>query len=59
MQETERELLVTPKRASELLAISRSTLWRMAKAGKLTKVQVFENATRFKYQEILDIVNGR
>ena len=58
MQHSPEKLLVTAKQACEMLSISRATLWRMVKAGKLTTVNVYERNTRFKYSDIVKIANG-
>lgn len=52
-------LLLTMGQSAALLNVSRATLWRMLKAGRLEKVELYPNAFRIKKQAILDLVNGK
>ena len=59
MLHTPDKILLNAKQVCEMLSISRSTLWRMVKAGKLETVNVFERNTRFKYSDVLKIAEGK
>ena len=51
-------LLVTMGESAELLGVSRATLWRMVRAGRLTKVEIYTNAYRLRRSDIIGLVNG-
>jgi hypothetical protein len=46
-------LLVTQKRAAELLSVSRSTIWRMTKDCVLHPTEIFPGTWRYPFQEII------
>jgi len=52
-------LLMQMGSASELLGVSRATLWRMIRAGRLEKVEIYANAFRIRRSDITDLVNGK
>jgi len=45
--------------AAELLNVSRPTLWRMLKAGRLQKVELYPGAFRIRRSDILDLMKGK
>ncbi|MBW2714327.1 MAG: helix-turn-helix domain-containing protein [Deltaproteobacteria bacterium] len=45
--------------SAKLLGISRCTLWRLIKAGRLEKVEIYHNAYRLRRSDLLDLVNER
>jgi excisionase family DNA binding protein len=45
--------------AAALLHVSRATLWRTIKAGRLPKVELYPGAFRLRRSDILAIVNGK
>jgi predicted DNA-binding transcriptional regulator AlpA len=49
---TEERLLVTQKRAAELLSVSRVTIWRMTKDCNLHPVEILPGTWRYSYREI-------
>ena len=60
MSETERpaqtvdeHLLVTQKRAAELLSVNRVTIWRMTKDGMLHPVELLPGTWRYPLNEIV------
>lgn len=53
-------LLVTQKRAAELLSVSRATVWRMTKDNLFHPVEVTPGTWRYSLQEIVELArNGR
>jgi len=50
-------ILVTQAQAARMLNVSRITIYRMAKEGKLTRVQV-RGATRYRLEELKTIGAG-
>jgi len=52
-------LLLSMGQACELLGVSRATLWRMIRAGRLTKTEIYSGAYRLRRSDILDLVNTR
>ena len=52
-------LLLTMGQATNLLGVSRATLWRTIKAGRLPKVELYPGAFRLRRSDILAIVNGK
>ena len=52
-------LLLTMGQSAELLNVSRATLWRTIKAGRLPKVELYPGAFRLRRSDILAIVNGK
>ena len=51
-------LLVTQKKAAEMLSVSRVTIWRMAKDGVLHPVEILPGTWRYPYQEIAAIAGN-
>lgn len=45
-------LLVTQKRAAELLSVNRVTTWRMTKDGMLNPVEILPGKLRYRLNEI-------
>jgi hypothetical protein len=45
-------LLVTQKRAAELLSVNRVTIWRMTKDGMLNPVEILPGTLRYRLNEI-------
>jgi excisionase family DNA binding protein len=52
-------LLLTMGEAAQLLNVSRATLWRTIKSGRLPKVELYPGAFRLRRSDILALVNGR
>lgn len=52
-------LLLPMGKASELLGVSRPTLWRMLNAGRLARVEVLPKTYRVRRSEIEALVNGK
>lgn len=50
-------LLLGMSAAAKLLGVSRPTLWRMVKAGKLSKVEVLPGSFRVRRADIEGIAN--
>ena len=51
----EERLLVTQKRAAELLSVSRATVWRMTKDCVLHPVEIIPGTWRYPFREIMDL----
>lgn len=47
------QLLVTQKRAAELLSVSRATIWRMTKDCALHPVEIIPGTWRYSFREII------
>lgn len=54
----EKNLLITQKRAAELLSVSRSTIWRMTKDCVLHPVEILPGTMRYLYREISAVAEG-
>lgn len=52
-------MLLSMGEAAALLHVSRATLWRTIKAGRLPKVELYPGAFRLRRSDILAIVNGK
>jgi len=52
-------LLLSMGEAAALLHVSRATLWRTIKAGRLPKVELYPGAFRLRRSDVLAIVNGK
>lgn len=52
-------LLLTMGEACELIPCSRATLWRICKAGRLEKVELYPNAFRLRKSDILGLVSRK
>jgi len=51
-------LLVPQKSAAELLSVSRVTIWRMKRDGRLNPVEILPGTWRYRYSEIAEIARG-
>ncbi len=45
--------------ATDLLGVSRATLWRMLEAGSLEKVELYAGSYRLRVSDILELVEKR
>ena len=45
--------------SAKLMGLSRATLWRMIRDGRLEKVEIYHNAYRLRRSDILALVQGR
>ena len=52
-------LLMGMGESAKFLGVSRATLWRMIRDGRLTKVEIYHNAYRLRRSDILALVNDR
>jgi excisionase family DNA binding protein len=52
-------LLLSMGEAAGLLGVSRATLWRMLRAGRLTKVEIYSGAFRLRKADLLCLVRGK
>jgi excisionase family DNA binding protein len=52
-------LLLSMGEAAALLHVSRATLWRTIKAGRLPKVELYPGAFRLRRSDVLSLVNGK
>ncbi|QHI68478.1 helix-turn-helix transcriptional regulator [Tichowtungia aerotolerans] len=52
-------LFLTMGEACELIPCSRATLWRIIKAGRLTKIEIYPNAFRLRRTDVLDLARGK
>lgn len=52
------QLLVTQKRAAELLSVSRPTIWRMTEDCALHPVEIIPGTWRYPYREIAALARG-
>jgi len=52
-------LLLGMGEAADLLRVSRATLWRIIKAGRLQKVELYPGSFRLRRSDILDLVKGQ
>lgn len=52
-------LLLSMGEAAGLLGVSRATLWRMIRAGRLTKVEIYSGAFRLRKVDLLCLVRGK
>jgi excisionase family DNA binding protein len=55
----EEPLLLGMGQAAKLMGLSRATLWRLIKSGRLEKVEIYHNAFRLRRSDILALVQGR
>lgn len=51
-------LLVTQKRAAEILSVSRATIWRMTKDAVLHPVEIISGTWRYRLKEILSLAQN-
>jgi len=52
-------LLLTMGEACELIPCSRATLWRIIKAGRLSKVEIYPNAYRLRRSDVVALAQGK
>lgn len=52
-------LLLSMGEATDLLGVSRATLWRMLEAGSLEKVELYAGSYRLRVSDILELVEKR
>ncbi|MGE4489185.1 MAG: helix-turn-helix domain-containing protein [Kiritimatiellales bacterium] len=52
-------LLLSMGEAAELLNISRATLWRTLKSGRLTKVELYPGAYRLRRADVVALAAGK
>ncbi len=52
-------LLLTMGQTAELLGVSRATLWRAIRAGRIEKVEIYSGAFRLRRADILALVGSR
>ena len=45
--------------AAELLNVSRATLWRIIRAGRLEKVELYPGSFRLRRSDVLSLVAGK
>jgi len=50
--------LLNARQVAEALNVSRNTVWRMARDGKLPMVEIRKGCWRFKRQSLIDLTNG-
>lgn len=55
----EAPLLLGMGDSAKLLGVSRATLWRMIRDGRLEKVEIYHNAFRLRRSDIIALVKGR
>lgn len=52
-------ILIGMKKASEILGVSRTTLWRMVNKGIFEKVEILPGSYRLRYADIVAFVNSK
>jgi excisionase family DNA binding protein len=52
-------LLISMGEATKILGVSRATLWRMIRAGRLAKVEIYCGAYRLRRLDVINLVNGK
>jgi len=52
-------LLLSMGEAAEMLHVSRATLWRTIKAGRLPKVELYPGAFRLRRADVVALANGK
>jgi len=52
-------LLLTMGEATKILGVSRATLWRMIRDGRLAKVEIYCGAYRLRRLDVINLVNGK
>lgn len=52
-------LLMGMGESATLLGVSRATLWRMIKDGRLEKVEIYHNSFRLRRADIMELVRTR
>ncbi len=58
-QNIDEPLLLTMGEASSLLNTSRATLWRICKAGRLEKVELYPGSYRLRKSDVVALANGK
>jgi excisionase family DNA binding protein len=51
-------LLISMGEATKILGVSRATLWRMVRAGRLAKVEIYCGAYRLRRADVIALANG-
>jgi hypothetical protein len=57
--ENDEPLLLTMGQACELIPCSRATLWRICKAGRLEKVELYPGAYRLRRSDVVALAKGK
>ncbi len=52
-------LLLRMGEAAELLNVSRATLWRTIRAGRLEKIELFPGSYRLRRSDVVALANGK
>ena len=52
-------LLLSMGQSAELLNVSRATLWRTIKAGRLEKIMLYPGAFRLRKSDVVALANGK
>ena len=52
-------LLLTMGEAAQMLGISRTSIWRLTRSGRLQKRELYPNSYRIRTQDIRDLVDGK
>ena len=52
-------LLLTMGEGAQLLNVSRATLWRTIKSGRLQKVELYPGAFRLRRADVIALANGK
>jgi excisionase family DNA binding protein len=52
-------LLLTMGEAAQLIPCSRATLFRIIRAGRLRKIELYPNAFRLKRADVIALANGK
>lgn len=52
-------LLLTMGEATKLIPCSRATLWRIVKAGRLEKVELYPGAYRLRRSDVVALASGK
>ncbi len=58
-QNIDEPLLLTMGEAAKMLGISRTSIWRLTRLGRLQKRELYPNSYRIRKQDVLDLVNGK
>jgi excisionase family DNA binding protein len=51
-------LLISMGEATKILGVSRATLWRMIRAGRLPKIEIYSGAFRLRRADVVSLANG-
>lgn len=51
-------LLISMGAATKILGVSRATLWRMIRAGRLPKIEIYSGAFRLRRADVVSLANG-